>query len=112
MHSLPSQQLPILAPAAAQRGAISHWWGALVSSPDEVFGRHTALLAGLLGFFAFLPYPALNVGSTSAIQIGNVFVLILCAPIVAMSWRSRPYWILPAILAPLIVSCTSVAMLG
>src|SRR4051812_40358174 len=45
-----------------------------------------AIVACAAGFFCLVPYPALAVGGTSALQIGNVFTLLMVLPIVAMSW--------------------------
>jgi hypothetical protein len=72
----------------------------------------TALLAGALGFFCFLPYPAYSVGNTSALQIGNVFTLLMILPVFTLAWRGRPFWIFPLILAPLVLSALKVAVVG
>lgn len=74
--------------------------------------NYAALLAFALGFFAFLPYPAFSIGSSSALQAGNVLAIVACAPILIASWRRRPYWIVPALIAPLIISSVKVAVTG
>lgn len=74
--------------------------------------RAVALLVGLLGFFCCIPYPAMPIGNASALQIGSVLSLLLAAPVAMMSWRARPFWILPALLAPLLISAAKVAATG
>ena len=80
---------------------------AVMASPGA---RRDALRARMgwccaaLGFFCFMPYPALPVGSYSAIQGGNVLALALSAPILLLSWKQRPFWVYPLLMAPLCVS--------
>ena len=74
--------------------------------------RAVALLAAALGFFCFMPYPALAVGNNSAIQIGNVLTLLAGLPILFISWRHRPFWLYPLLLAPLVLSALKVAAAG
>jgi hypothetical protein len=57
-----------------------------------------------LGFLCFMPYPALPVGSYSAIQAGNVLALALSVPVLLLSWKHRPFWVYPLLMAPLCVS--------
>src|SRR5690242_4647366 len=71
---------------------------------EALIARGAAFPALLLGFFAFLPYPAINIGNTSAAQIGNLITIFMALPVLAMSWRRRPYWMLPAIVVPLLIS--------
>jgi hypothetical protein len=71
-----------------------------------------ALAAVAAGFFCLTPYPALAVGGTSALQIGNVFTLLMVLPIVAMSWRRRAFWIYPLILMPLCFSALKIGVMG
>jgi hypothetical protein len=71
-----------------------------------------ALLIGAAGFFCLLPYPALAVGGTSALQIGNALTLLLVLPVVAMSWKGRAFWIYPVLLLPLFVSALKVGVAG
>jgi hypothetical protein len=75
-------------------------------------GAGIALAAGAAGFFCLIPYPALAVGGTSALQIGNVFTLLMVLPIVAMSWRGRAFWIYPLILVPLCFSALKIGVTG
>jgi hypothetical protein len=70
------------------------------------------LAAGAAGFFCLLPYPALAVGGTSALQIGNVFTLLMVLPILAMSWRRRAFWVYPLILVPLCFSALKIGVTG
>src|SRR5688572_33359973 len=72
----------------------------------------TGLYCAALAFFCFLPYPALAVGNKTAIQAGNVLVLLLGIPAVLVSWRRRPYWVFPLIMAPLCVSALKAAVAG
>src|SRR5438270_213820 len=37
-------------------------------------------LALALGFFCFLPYPALPLGSATALQVGDVIAVLACLP--------------------------------
>ena len=59
----------------------------LLEVRDRVRDAGVALMCGLLGFFCFMPYPAMPVGSSSAIQIGNVLTLLMVAPVLMMSWK-------------------------
>src|SRR5262249_4458732 len=79
---------------------------------EAMISRGAALPALLLGFFAFLPYPALNAGNQSAIQFGNVLSFFMVLPILVMSWRNRPYWILPLIVVPMLISSLKLAFTG
>lgn len=67
-----------------------------------------------MGFFCFLPYPALPVGSSSALQIGDVLCILACVPLLFRAWSTqrRPYWIYAVILAPLVISTARVAANG
>jgi hypothetical protein len=69
-------------------------------------------LLGAAGFFCLMPYPAMSVGGTSALQIGNVLTLMLVLPALAMSWRGRPFWILPLLVLPLMLSSLKVGIAG
>jgi len=70
------------------------------------------LLVGAAGFCCLIPYPALAVGGTSALQLGNVLTLLLVLPVVAMSWKGRGFWLYPALLLPLFVSSLKVGVAG
>lgn len=87
----------------------------LCMSGGDVAGGERGLLAvasGMAGFFCLLPYPALAVGGTSALQIGNLLSVLMAMPVLAMSWRGRAFWIYPVILLPLCLSATKVAVAG
>ena len=71
-----------------------------------------AAFCGVMAFFCFLPYPALPVGNTSALQLGNVAVLLLAIPAVLVSWKRRPFWVFPLLLAPLCLSTFKAAVVG
>src|SRR4051794_19486845 len=66
--------------------------------------RRRALLASAMAFACFMPYPALNIGNSTAIQIGNVIPLLMAIPCLFVSWKRRPFYILPLLLAPLLLS--------
>jgi hypothetical protein len=64
-----------------------------------------------MGFFCFLPYPALPVGGASALQLGDVLCILACVPLLFRAWpaQRRPFWMYPLIIAPLVISTTRVA---
>ncbi|MDQ3441982.1 MAG: hypothetical protein M3478_16750, partial [Planctomycetota bacterium] len=71
-----------------------------------------ALAACALGFFGFMPYPAMNVGNTSAIQIGNVLTVLMLIPCAGMlRWRS-PLHVYPLLIIPVCLSAMMVAATG
>ena len=70
------------------------------------------LFCAALGFFCFLPYPAVAVGNASAVQIGNVMVALLGIPAVLVSWKRRPYWVFPLLVAPACVATLKAAVAG
>ena len=70
------------------------------------------LYCAALAFFCFLPYPACAVGNASAVQVGNALVLLLALPALLVSWRGRPYWVFPLVMAPLCVSALKAAVAG
>src|SRR5947207_9564169 len=72
--------------------------------------RRIGWLIGAFGFCCFMPYFAIPVGNRSAIQIGNLLTLLLVLPVLAVSWRKRPFWIFPALIAALCTSTLKVAM--
>lgn len=74
--------------------------------------RTGAALAWLLGFLAFLPYPAIPVGRNSAIQAGNILTLVMVLPTLALAWRRRPFFFYPMLLLPLVLSALKVAVVG
>src|SRR5690349_3194110 len=80
---------------------------ARTASPDARGGALRARMGwccAALGFFCFLPYPALPAGSYSAVQVGNVLVLAMALPVLLLPWRHRPFWVYPLVMAPLCVS--------
>src|SRR5438045_1259214 len=87
-------------------------------SPRPRIDRYAALRAPLglccaaLGFFCFMPYPALRMGNASALQVGNVLVLLLSIPALFVSWRKKPFWVYPLLLAPLCFSVLKAAVAG
>jgi hypothetical protein len=75
----------------------------------------TALLLVAFGFFAFLPYPALSIGGSSAIQMGNVLTLLTCFPLLMVftgQQRHQAIWTLPVLLAPLLLSILGASLGG
>jgi hypothetical protein len=71
-----------------------------------------AAFCGFLAFAVFLPYPALPVGNTSALQLGNALVLLLAIPALLVSWKRRPFWVFPVLLAPMCLSTMKAAVVG
>ena len=74
--------------------------------------RYGARLALLLGFLAFLPYPAIPVGRNSAIQAGNILTVLMVLPCLALPWKRRPFIFYPLLMAPLAIASVKVAVLG
>ncbi|MGB7161536.1 MAG: hypothetical protein WBD40_25985 [Tepidisphaeraceae bacterium] len=74
--------------------------------------RRVALCAGVLGFACFMPYPAINVGRTSAIQIGNILTALMVLPVAGLLLRRRPFNIYPALMLPMCLSTLIVAARG
>jgi hypothetical protein len=105
---VPLEQLPPTERAPRPRAA----------SPLSRVDRYAALRAPLglcvaaLGFFCFMPYPALRVGNASALQAGNVLVLLLSIPALFLSWRKQPFWVYPLLAAPLCFSVLKAAVAG
>lgn len=73
--------------------------------------RFTALAAFSLGFFCFLPYPAIPAGNNSAIQIGTLVTLAMLPPVFLVSWRKRSFYLFPLLLLPLCTSAIKVAVI-
>lgn len=75
--------------------------------------RIAALAACALGFFGFMPYPAIDVGNTSAVQIGNLLTLLMLAPLVgAISLWRRPLNVYPLLVIPIAIATLFVAGAG
>ena len=72
--------------------------------------RATTLAAVSLGFFSFLPYPAIPAGNNTAIQMGTLITVLMIAPIFLMSWKRRPFYLYPLLLIPLCMSAVKVAI--
>ncbi|HEY8665803.1 MAG TPA: hypothetical protein VIL86_04015 [Tepidisphaeraceae bacterium] len=79
---------------------------------DAIAGRWAAPMTLALGFFCFMPYPALNVLNTSAVQIGNALTVLMVLPCLAISWKRQPFYLYLLILAPLCLSMLKVAAVG
>jgi hypothetical protein len=69
-------------------------------------------LLGAAGFFCLMPYPAMAIGGTSALQVGNVLTLLLVLPVLAISWRGRAFWMLPVLVLPLMLASLKVGIAG
>jgi len=111
-----SKQLPPPEQAVDDAAAVASR-AALQSSPLRPIVRHlgdrrAALCAGLLGFACFLPYPAINVGGTSAVQMGNILTLLMVLPVAPLLLFRRPFHIVPLAIVPLLVSTLAVAATG
>jgi hypothetical protein len=78
----------------------------------DVLRAPLGLCCALLGFFCFMPYPALAIGNSSALQAGNVLVLVMGAGALLTSWKGRPFWLFPLLAGPLCVSALKVATTG
>lgn len=85
---------------------------ALLSGITERANPRVALAVGVLAFFCFIPYPALTVGNRSAIQIGNALTVIMCLPMLGVSWRRKSFHICWLLLLPLCLSTLKVALMG
>lgn len=67
-------------------------------------------ILGVTGFLSFLPYPALNIGNTSALQMGNVAALVLCLPLLFTRGFAASLRPCGAILLPLAISTFAIAV--
>jgi hypothetical protein len=74
--------------------------------------RRAAVLTGALGFFCFLPYLAVVVGRTSAVQFGSMLTLLVTLPVLFLSLRRGPIWLFALIVAPLCVAALKVGLTG
>ncbi len=74
-------------------------------------GRAALLTLGL-GFFCIMPYASLPVGGNSAIQIGNLFTIVMAMFLLVIAWRGKPFWIYPLLLLPLYLSTLCVGVVG
>jgi hypothetical protein len=101
MHTL-SKPIPRIDPACGLPPLL----GSLITE------RQTAWLVGLLGLLCFLPYPAINFGNRSAIQMGNIITAVMCLPILFVSWRGRAFHLYVVLMVPLAISLLKVAMTG
>lgn len=95
-----ARRMPAIAPRAGA-GAVA----AALRAPAGVF-------CAALGFCCFMPYPALRMGNASALQAGNVLVLVLAAVALFVPWKGRPFWVCPLLAAPLCISALKVALTG
>jgi hypothetical protein len=103
-----SRQLLLSEPAVAAVADAAARMPVLTIARD----RWAASCAALLGFFCFMPYPAINVGRQSAIQIGNILTVLLVLPAAAMLWRRRPFVLYTVMMVPLLASTLAVAASG
>src|SRR2546423_8767068 len=81
-----------------------------LSAVRSFAARRMAWLAGVFGFCCFMPYFAIPVGNRSAIQFGNLLTLFLVLPVLAVSWRTKPFWMFPALIGAMCISMLKVAM--
>lgn len=72
--------------------------------------RAGSIAAFALGFFAFLPYPAIPAGNNTAIQIGSLITLAMVVPILLISWKRQPFYLYLLLLIPLCTSAIKVAV--
>ena len=104
---VPLEQLP---PVSARPMRLRLAWPANPSA--EAVRAPLGLCCAALGFLCFMPYPALRVGNASAVQGGNVLVLLLAAAALMVSWKGKPFWVFPVLAAPLFVSVLKAALAG
>src|SRR5258707_8755349 len=74
--------------------------------------RRAGLITAALGFFCFLPYVAVTVGNTSAVQAGSMLTLLVTLPVLFLSLRRGPIWLFALIIAPLCIAALKVALTG
>src|SRR4051812_42694680 len=53
------------------------------------------LVTAAFGFLAFLPYPAIPVGSSTGVQFGSLVTLVVALPCLLVPWRGKPYFLAP-----------------
>jgi len=73
--------------------------------------RYLSFATFSLGFFAFLPYPAISAGNNTAVQMGTLLTLAMVLPVFLTSWKRRPFYLFPLLLLPLCTSMVKVAIL-
>jgi hypothetical protein len=64
-----------------------------------------------LGFFAFLPFPAIPAGNNTAVQMGTLVTLVMVLPVFMLSWKRRPFYLFPLLLVPLVTSAVKMALM-
>jgi hypothetical protein len=74
--------------------------------------RRAGVITGALGFFCFLPYLAVTVGNTSAVQVGSMLTLLVTLPVLFFSLRRGPIWLFALIIAPLCIAALKVGLTG
>lgn len=74
--------------------------------------RLGAIAAFALGFFAFLPYPAIPAGNNTAVQMGSLVAILLVLPLFWTSWKRQPFYLFILLLLPLCTSAAKVAITG
>jgi hypothetical protein len=65
-----------------------------------------------LGFFTFVPYPAIGVGNMSAVQVGNVLSAAMCLPLLLAPRGRAPLWVGAVLLAPLVTASIATGVVG
>jgi hypothetical protein len=69
-----------------------------------------AALALAMGFFAYLPYPAIPAGNNTAIQAGNLLTLLMVLPVISLPWSRKPFMLYPVLVIPLLISAMKVSI--
>ncbi len=83
-----------------------------ISTASRAGDKLAALTTCALGFLGFMPYPAINVGNTSAVQIGNILTVLMLVPFAGvLRWR-RPLHVFPLLVIPVCASTLWVAATG
>src|SRR5690554_2459897 len=78
---------------------------ATARASDAARARRITILIAALGFFAFMPYPAINAGNYTAIQAGNLLTLLLAVPLVFLTTGSRHFRVYLLVLIPMCITC-------
>jgi hypothetical protein len=80
--------------------------------PGASTARLAAVITGALGFFCFMPYAAVTVANTTAVQVGSMLTLLVTLPVLFFSLRRGPLWMYALIIAPLCIAALKVAFTG
>ncbi|HSU68348.1 MAG TPA: hypothetical protein VLJ39_15825 [Tepidisphaeraceae bacterium] len=88
----------------APRQRPAYGWGDTTVPRPGFRARQEGVLAFLLGFLAFMPYPAIPAGNNTAVQLGSIISIVVAAPLLLQSWKRKPYYLYVLLLLPAAVS--------